>query len=218
MKDIKESDLGKIAVDYFTKNGYECYQEVVTIYGRIDLVIKKENYIEAIEIKTNFNLKLLEQANNNLNLANKSSIFIPYLKKGFNKFLLTKLNIGCYQFGYRLNLIKTNDSIINEKPMPLRLNEFQKKFSTAGNNESLFWTDFKNTRLNIFEYLSKNNGVELKVLRKNIKHHYSTENGFNQCIKKLILSKVLFELEIKENKVFLKEGILKKDIFKGEIE
>lgn len=217
MDKIKETDLGKEAVRYFSELGYECFQEVTTHNTRIDLVIRKDNRTHGIELKCTFGLKVLEQAYDNKDYLDYSSIFVPKINSSFGKKILKDYGIGCFILGgNRGSLYETLKPELNvNKKCFLRLLDEQKTFSEAGNNTGSFWSDFKSTRRNIVTFLlsKKNNSYELNKLVKEVKNHYSSHNSFKTVLFKLVRNGIIKELEIIDNIVFLKKGYNLENLF-----
>jgi hypothetical protein len=211
---IKESDLGRFASNYFINEGYEVFKEVVTPFGRIDIVLKKDNLIYGIEIKTSFGLKVMEQAWKNTNYVNYSYVFVPTIKSSFHKKLLTDNGLGLFCINTKATLIEIVKPRFSEKIVNLKLFEEQKTFSEAGNDKSLFFSPFKKTMLNVVEILLNNNNErEISLLVNEAKHHYSNKNSFRISLTNLISKKIIPYLKIVDKKIVLIEGYNLSNLF-----
>lgn len=211
---IKETDLGRFASNYFIKEGYEVFKEVVTPFGRIDIVLKKDNLTYGIEIKTGFGLKVLEQAYNNILYVNYSYVFVPTIKSNFHKKLITDIGLGLFCINTKATLIELVKPKFQEKTVALKLFEEQKTFSEAGNNKSLFFSPFKKTMLNTVEYLLNNDKEkEISILVTQVKHHYSNKSSFRISLTNLINKKIIPYLKIVDKKIVLVEGYNLNNLF-----
>lgn len=79
---IKETDLFNPIKDYFESRDCEVYSEVLFGQGgrRADIVVKQNNIVSVIEMKTSLSLDLLEQANRWLGYAHYVYIAVPMPK------------------------------------------------------------------------------------------------------------------------------------------
>lgn len=132
MKNIKESELYMPIKNYFISNGYCVNGEV----DNIDIVISKENednnmdYI-AIELKTSFNLKLLQQAVERQKIFDSVYVAIPMVKRTYkNKrfkeivHILKRLEIGLIT----VNFLKSGNVVaIEHNPLEFKKRKNNKK-------------------------------------------------------------------------------------------
>ncbi len=208
MKKIKysESDLADRIINHLEKIGWMCYKEV-SMKGsggdaRSDCYfVKKDGDLIidsiALETKLSFNLKVIEQADKWIAYSNMSYVCVPAPKRvnrknlSFGLKICKSLNIGVYEVDMDKNIIK-------ELYMPKRNDRCkyppiyeQQRDSVAGNNKSEYITSFKITVLNLEEYMKDKNGVELKSVVENIKHHYKNNTSAYNTIKKFIDKKII---------------------------
>lgn len=113
---IKEEALYMPIKDYFSHQGFEVYGEVKDI----DMVLKQEGKVYAIELKINFNLKLVLQAVERQKYMD--SVYVAIKKPKYNKrykemvHLLKRLEIGLIT----VDFLKTKTNVVIEHhPLPL---------------------------------------------------------------------------------------------------
>lgn len=194
---MKETDLAKYFIDYLSC--YDLYFEVD--YGRcVDIVAVADKFSIAVEVKTSFNFKVLEQAVGNKRLFNYSYIAVPDFKDDYFQKQL------CEDYGVGLLLLKTKidrrydkdtDKIIEKEVFSVleivkpklnrhasrnkllpRLHEFSKTSiagSKSGDGGKI--TAFGITIENLERYVSRNRGCTLAEAAKNISHHYGSNKA-----------------------------------------
>ena len=120
----KEADLYLPIKNYFLSQGYEVYGEVKDI----DMVLKKDEDIFGIELKTTFNLKLILQAVERQKYMN--AVYVAIEKPTYNKrykeivHLLKRLEIGLIT----VDFLKTKVSVtIEHHPILFSRKTYTKK-------------------------------------------------------------------------------------------
>lgn len=120
----KEADLYLPIKKYFLSQGYEVYGEVKDI----DMVLKKDENIFGIELKTTFNLKLILQAVERQKYMN--AVYVAIKKPTYNKrykemvHLLKRLEIGLIT----VDFLKTKVNVtLEHHPIPFSRKTYSKK-------------------------------------------------------------------------------------------
>jgi hypothetical protein len=215
-----ESDLAEKIIKYLESNGWTSYKEV-SMRGcggdvRSDsYFIKKngEDIIEtmALETKMSFSLKVIEQSDKWKAYSNTAYVCIPSPKRATRKGLLfglkvcKSLNIGVFEVNMDTGIIKELNTPIPNKNSKIPPLYEQQRNSIAGNNKSSFITSFKVTVMNIEEYMKDKDGIELKDIISNIKHHYKNNKSALNTIKKMINENIIkgFFLKKEDNKILI---------------
>jgi hypothetical protein len=230
---IREVDIANKTIEYFKKKykDAELFQEVqIGERGSriVDIVLKKEDILWAIEIKLNLSLALLDQGWRNLRYFNKSSIVfativntkIPSFKRPTNRArdfaykIATDYGIGLFKI--RIDRYELKDIISDpwqiQEPQLKRLPMFRdsvylceehKTFAKAGNSNSKRWTPFQRTKIKLIEYVKNNNGCKLKEVLQNIDHHYASVNSGINSMRDLINRKIVKEVYCENGKIYL---------------
>ena len=196
---IKESDLAARLIADWERLGYECYKEVCHGGGSIrnDCFFVKRDaqgvIVEtvAVETKTSFTLKVIEQAWHWREYAHKTFVGIPAGSgahpRQFSVQLCEAMGIGvvsiCLERGSKL----VKDGKLNPRPAVPKLYE-QQKDSLAGNAESSYYTPFKNTCRLLSELMALpvNQGIPLLDAIAAIDHHYAHARSGYAAMKALI--------------------------------
>jgi len=209
-----EKDLAKHFIEFFSC--FNLYFEV-DYWRCVDIVALAENYTVAIEVKTSFNFKVLEQAVENRNRFNYSYIGIPATKSLtlFQRKLCEDYGIGLLIYdekyirarGGVLELVapKLNRHASKSKLLPF-LHEYSKK-SIAGSKsgDGTKITAFSITVENLCVYVKRNNGCLLKVAVDNFNHHYGDHKSACVNLYKWITKGVIKEVELRDGKLYLTE-------------
>lgn len=188
---IKETDIAKAVINWLKDYKWEVYQEVkIPHFSKIaDIIAVQNNIVWIIETKTSLGLKVIAQAYCWRFKANYLSVATPYNRDSdtrdlIDDFLLWK-GIGYLQIcnsdiyeSVKPKLYRKADvkSIINN------LKEDHKTFAEAGNNKHSYYSPFKDTCRNILNEVTRNQGILLNDLIKNIKHHYHTPESAKSSI------------------------------------
>ena len=185
---LQETEVAEQLIRAWEPLGYECYKEVINTQGgsnRNDcFFVRRENGVVtetvAVETKTSFTLKVIEQAWEWKNYAHKSFVGVPAnvgATRAFTLALCKEMGIGVVAItaqGAKILL----DAPVNPRPKLPTLYEQQKQ-SAAGNAESQYYTAFKHTcgLLNAFmeAHDPQQNGIALNVVIKAIDHHYASD-------------------------------------------
>lgn len=220
---IKESDLASVIIKYLEDLGYTSYKEV-SLKGaggniRTDCYLTKEdsngNIVEtlALETKTGFTLKVMEQAYRWRNYSNYCYVCIPTPKRKdrttyqFCINICKLMNIGIFEVNMYSNTVKVLNAPTIAKNTKIPPLYEQQKESVAGNDTSSYITAFKITVMAIEEYMKDKEQEELSVMIKNIKHHYSTPSSASNTIQKMVNKKVIknFTIIKEDKKIFIKK-------------
>ncbi len=218
---MKETEIAQYFVDYFSC--YDLYFEVD--YGRcVDIVAISDKVSIAIEVKTSFNFKVLEQAAENRYRFNYSYIAVPAFKDSrFQERLCSDYGVGLLVLEERVtgwdenrNLIKEYviKSIIgpklNRKASLKRLMPYlheRNKQSLPGSKsgDGTKITAFGITVDNLVRYVSRYKGCTLKQAVNDIDHHYDSEKSAKSNLYQWIKSGVISEIEISDGKLYPKK-------------
>lgn len=204
MKYQKESELTNQIINYYESLNFISYKEV-SLYGRggdirCDTYLIKDDLSIVIETKLNLTIKVIEQAYNWKNHANKVFICVPFKNKiNFALNLCKLLNIGLIMCSKNNIYIKYEPIINNNIKMPILYNE--QKNTIGGNCNSDFYTSFKNTIKNIDIFMSNKDEYLLKDMISEIKHHYVNDKSAINSIKKMIKNNVIKNYHINDKKI-----------------
>lgn len=201
-----EADYAKVVVDHFESLNYDVYKEVGFGGGskRVDILCKNGDEIVAIEVKKSLNLKVIDQAYNWREFANKSYIAVPlraFLNYDIIRTICEQLGIGLFVIRIPKNhrefptLSERIPPCVNKNPDDLIVYEEQKG-SVAGNNNGDYITPFKITCKRLVEHVINNGPVTLVDAINSIDHHYSNAKSATANIRKMIDLGVIKELEI----------------------
>jgi len=203
---MKEDALAQFIVTYLETKGYECYKEVClkgkggNIRSDCYAVMKQKGQVVfslALETKTSFSLKVIQQAYSWKKHAHAVYIGVPYSKRK------TKLNEFaiqiCRSYGIGIFEVDKNGlvhhTLVAEAPAkkvvypPLYE---QQKSSVAGTSTGVFYTSYKHTVSLMDEYMKTKTGwVEMNDLLANIKHHYKSATSAKASLTKYITSGVI---------------------------
>lgn len=219
---MKETELAKHFIDYFSC--YDLYFEVD--YGRcVDIVGINDKISIAVEVKTSFNFKVLEQAIDNCRRFNYSYIAVPDFK---DKYFQAEI---CKDYGVRLLLLvdefgfdineetgkyekvshykvrnyvqpKLNRHASRNKLLPF-LHEFSKTSiagSKSGDGGKI--TAFGITVDNLERYVERHKGCTIKEAVENISHHYGTDKAACASIYSWIKAGVIKGVRYENRKLF----------------
>lgn len=202
-----EEDLAKSLIKWLNFEHWEVYQEVSMGFGMpvADIVAIRGNVTWVIETKLTLSLALIEQAEYYRFRSNYISIAVPTFStriKGHKiaNHILNILGIGklsikpnneiIVEIQPKLNRIKKNFTIANY------LVEAQKTYASAGNSKGQYWTPFKQTEMNLIDFLKKHPNSTLLDVMNNIEHHYSSDNSAKSAIVKWIDSGIIKNVKI----------------------
>lgn len=201
MADYEETAYAKRVVEWFERRKWTVYKEVqspnsnrvVDIYA-IKGDKDRPRHTWAVEVKTNFTLRVLEQATHWKLHADRSSIAVPEsaptrLRK-FGKKLCRELKLGYFrvvegQHGplYADEVMPAYETSVSRYPT---LYEPQQD-STAGTNDSSDrYTAFDATVDALVAVAEDRPGVALRDAISFIDHHYKTPNNAYSNLKRII--------------------------------
>lgn len=203
---MKETELAQHFVNYLSS--FDLYFEV-DYYRSVDIVAVAEKYAAAIEVKTSFNLKVLEQAIENAKHFHYSYIAVPrFWDSSFQKQL-------CKDYGIGLIVYDHFQNIVSERVKP-KLNRHadlarlrgrlceRSKQSLPGSKsgDSTVITAFGVTVDNLTTYVRRHPNCTLKEAVEKINHHYSTNQLARTNLAQWIRNGVIKDIK-------LEKGILK---------
>jgi len=203
---IKETDLAKALIASFDGTQYEIYQEVETLVGIADVVLKHANFLWAIEVKTSLSLQVLGQAFENKQLYHYSSICVPRVRANKGTAVAEKFcrDHGIGIFHARIDTchnaaVETLRPRINRhaRVKNVRLSEIQKTYADAGNSNGDRWTPFNQTVNELKRYVTRNPGCRLKDAMAEIGHHYASIGSATSSIRTWIDKGVITGIENK---------------------
>jgi hypothetical protein len=209
---MKETELAKNFVEYLSC--YDLYYEVECSSGRIDIVALNGSIRMAFEVKTNFNFKVLEQAINNLPYFHYSYIAVPYFRGGHIQDKICRdygiglLTCNAYEW-MSGNVEERVKGKLNRHPD----NKFSRIVLTEANKKNIpgmsgseggRMTPFRQTVENLVKYIEYHKGCSLKEAIENINHHYTSFAGAKSTIYNWIRSEVITEVELIDEKLYLK--------------
>jgi len=207
---FSESDLAKIIIEHFEKDGYEVYKEVYNTSkgkNRADIIAVKNDEYTVIETKLSFGLTVIEQAFKWSEFSHKRYICIPRSKKRngrrFGYSMCRDYGIGVIDIGKKGDIRIVHESAHNDEPKLPQLYEEQKdqEAGTKATKDS-YVTPFKITCRRLVNYVNENGKVTVLDAVKNIEHHYSSDYSAKNSLIKLIKIGVIPELVIyKEGKI-----------------
>lgn len=214
-KDMKETELAQKFVDYLSC--YDLYFEV-NYYRSVDIVAIAEKYSIAIEVKTTFNFKVLEQAIENAKHFNFSYIACPRFDGEIQNRLCGDYGIGLLTDNNKYNYY--GGVTIREEVAP-KLNRHAKlshlkgrlcdrhKLSLPGSKsgDTTKITAFGVTKESAIRFVMRKNGCTMRELVDGITHHYRSDKAAIANLYQWINAGVIKELEIKDRKVYLRNII-----------
>lgn len=199
----KETELCKPVSDYFKKIYPDCeifYEVKSSSSGKIDVVVRYEERIYAIELKLHANLLVTNQAFNNLRFSHQSFVVIPKkslrsFNKGLYESICKSLNINLLVINNFGNVEPLVIGMENVPKKSLVLLENQKTYVGGGEASGKCWSEFKETIDKVTKYLitNKNEPEYLDVILTNVGHHYCNAKSGSRTIKKYIDRKILKE-------------------------
>jgi len=197
-----EEDLAEVLISFLKVEGWEVYQEVDTVWGRVDIVAKQGPIVWAIECKLSLGFPVLEQAYKALGKFHYVSVAVPW--KARSKFAFDIA--GRYGIGVILvpktwrNISEDVKPRLNRRPKRTpELHEEQKDYCKAGTNSGGHWTPFKGTRERLVKMVNLEPGLVFPEAIKRLDHHYSSIASAKSCLKRLIETGVIKELRLEND-------------------
>lgn len=209
---MKETELAQKFVDYLSC--YDLYFEVDYAGHSIDIVAIEGRITLAVEVKTTFNFKVLEQAIINRPYFNYSYIGVPDFKDGFfQKDLCRQFGIGLLVYDSRKGYFDVRE-VVSPKLMRIKSNslidrlcafqKLSKPGSKSGDGNKI--TAFQLTVENLKEYVRRHPGCTFKEMTAGISHHYKNNALAINNISAWIRNGIISEIVIKDRKMFLQKG------------
>lgn len=232
---IKEADIAKSVVGWLQKNRWEIYQEVgvgsCNDGHRADIVAVMDPVIWAIEVKTSFSLKVLEQALYWKAFAHQVSIAVPKKRGQWRSYTSGRRDFEarlCKHFGVGLIEIDVVRNFEIKESMEPRfqrkiiqklkdnLREEHKTWSEAGNDQNDYFTPFKLTVHDLTQFVQQHPGCGLKEALDHIHHHYRTSSTARTCLSKYIRDGIIDSIVMVQSgrykKLYLKDQEPKKAV------
>ena len=205
---MKESELAQKFIDYFSE-GYEIFKEVPG-RGIIDIVLRNEDTLTAIEVKNKLSFDVIEQAAGNLPYVNFSYVAVPRPRgMTFAMQVCHKYGIGVLTYenivfdgGIHEWIAPERHEIVNG--FQLELADWMKKSVAGSQNERM--TSFKYTIENICRYLERNDGAKLQESLENVIFHWSNITCAKSAVYQWIKKGVIKEFELRDGHLFLTEA------------
>ena len=201
---MKEAELAKHFIDYFN-DGYVVYEEVPAGGGIIDFVATDGTIQIGCEVKTSFNLKVMEQAWRKKQTFHYTYICVP-LKRDyhFREMMMKQYGIGVLALDGYNRIFERNRADLNRKATTVKLKEYM-KLSSAGSQSDRV-TAFGNTVMQIERYLKRNGESHIKDILKSIDFHYASASTARSSIRKWIKNGVITTIEWDKAILKLKEA------------
>jgi len=211
-----EQLLARAVVEWLTVGGWEVYQEVATPQGRADIVAVRGAVRWAIEVKTQLNLAVMDQAYRNAAWFHFSSIAIPAPARlpfatprnwALAHDIAQKLGFGVLRLiprhGGEEHQVKQDIAPkLNRRPGTVHLHEEQKTWCAAGSNHGGHFTRFQSTVQRLTRYISGRPGISLKEALKAIDHHYASIPSGTAALSKLIREGVIDGVRLDNGKLY----------------
>jgi hypothetical protein len=201
---MNEEELAAVLIAHLEKQGYTCYKEV-SMQGRGGNVRNDCYFVKfsddgtvveslAVETKTSFTLKVMNQAYLWRKHAHKVYVAVPPSKRTERKTrkfameVCRSMNIGVFEVGHRVNEIVSPSPSKNTITPPLYE---EQRDSVAGNSTGRFYTSFQNTLRLLSLYVDENPWCGLNEAIKDIEHHYKNDTSAASSIRKYIAKGVI---------------------------
>lgn len=204
---MTEKCLADKFIDHYSKD-YEIFKEVNVGGTYVDLVLRKGIITIAIEVKTTFSVKVIEQAYNNKSCFNYTYVGVPETKNSFfQEFICRNFGIGvirCDKYGgFREAVLP----VLNRKPYKVELHNYQKN-AVAGTQHGKI-TPFRNTVNEIVKRLERYpDGLHMNDLfSESSFFHWSTLSAAKSALYQWIKAGVITEFYINKGKLFLNKNI-----------
>lgn len=203
---MKETEVGKIVIDYLKDQKETVYCEVDSGCGRIDIVsVSDSGVITAIELKNQCSFDVLGQAVDRLGFAHRSIAAFPFPKERRHK--VTVVDRVARSTGIGVWIVTHGHIEEKYRPVLYRtalthhitnyLREEQKN-QEAGVNHG-YWSPFKSTKQSLVNFVAKNEGCTLKEALKHVKHHYASHSSAYGSLGQWIRSGVIDEIERRDD-------------------
>ena len=207
---MKETELAKHFTEYLSC--YDLYFEVGAMSGCVDIVALNSKIMMAYEVKTTFNFKVIEQAQQNSHYFHYSYVCVPCGKdQSFQYKICEDYGIGVLIYSEKYYTEPIREVVkprFNRKAIVKynRLHEYQKRSvpGTASNGDRI--TPFKLTVENMLQYVKRHPGCNMKDMMNSISHHYSSDKAAASTAYQWLHKGVIKGIEIKDRKLYLIES------------
>lgn len=211
MSDRPETDYGEAVETHLKQEGYFVHKEVLCPRVASDRVVDiyafkgsmdRPRDTWAIEVKTGFTLRVMEQADFWREFAGRVSVAVPAGKMSrTRKFAYTVCRdkgIGILDVDFEE---RTEGNFVREKktaehnraPTVPELVEAQRQ-SDAGTADGDHWTPLDRTLDRLLAYVQQHEGCTLKEAISEIGHHYSRDKSAEAALKKHIYERKIPEI------------------------
>lgn len=199
---MKETELAKHFTDYLSD--YDLYFEVPWD-GIVDIVARKAPINIAVEVKTTFSLKVIEQALSHRPYFHYSYVAVPLTKNiDMARRVCKDYGIGILAYDHSRGVMETIKPVLNRKAVFKGCPPDYCKRSIAG-SQSGRMTAFKATCEAIVKYITRRGeGIEAKTVLKGIEHmHYTSFSSAKSSLKKYCDNGVIKDFRIENGKFYL---------------
>jgi hypothetical protein len=210
---MKETELAQKFVQYLSD--FDLYFEV-DYGGCVDIValMLGGRVSLAVEVKTTFNFKVLDQALNNQQWFNYSYIGVPAFRDDWlQRRLCADYGIGLlvyndkhqYQDCSVSEIVKPKLMRRSNVKLRQRLHERNKLSlpgAQSGTGERM--TAFKVTHDNLYKYVRRNPGCTIRQAMDGVAHHYNTNKAAASNIYSWIYQGVIKDIIYKQGKLYIK--------------
>lgn len=185
MSRISEKELALHVIDWLIADGWEVFQEVqCNVYGRrADIYARRNGITCAIETKTTFNFKVIEQARDWTNRAHYAYVAVPFGRDmRFPADICKSLGIGVITVNTRQPSAEFRVTVYSPASLHRRatlpeLYEEQKTWASAGSKGEKYYTPFKATVDRLTRLVVQQPGVTMRDAIRQIQHHYASDKS-----------------------------------------
>jgi len=204
---MKETELAEKFITFFG-SPYKIYKEVPAGGGIIDFVAKDGAITIAVEVKTNLNFKVIEQAYMNKHYCTYSYIAVPRTKGyHFGHQICRDYGIGVLSYtGQDKYMEGVHEEVrpkMNRHKIRLKLCDYMKQSVAGSQNDRV--TPFKNTINNIVKYIRRHPECTLKNCLESIDFHWSNMASAKGSVYQWIQRGVITEFRLDKGKLYLNE-------------
>jgi hypothetical protein len=190
---MTEKQLAEKFIDYFN-DGYEVYPEVPAGGGVIDFVATDGTIQIGCEVKTSFNLKVMEQAARKRHAFHYTYICVPRRKDyHFRLQVMNTYGIGVILIDSLDNIFEKQQPRLNRNAYCPDLKEYM-KLSISGTQSDRV-TAFGWTVKQIERYLKHHGPTHIEKILENIDYHYNTLSTAKSSLRKWIKNGVIDSIE-----------------------
>lgn len=210
MADFEETEYAKQVVEWLQNRDWEVFKEVeapddqrvADIYAvKGDPDRPRKTW--AVEVKTSFSLRVIEQANFWTRHAHYASVAIPsavsertynFGRQACKNFGIGVLRVieGDYGPMYAEEVQHADKSAVTDFP---GLYEKQKEYE-AGNADNEHYSKFDQFADRLVNFVKDNEGVTLRYAINQLPHHYKTVSSAYTTLKRAISNRAIPEIEI----------------------